>query len=619
MAKPKHSASWNKKLTGDTQRHSERVALQLYASLDTPVSLSCYILLKHREYAQLVDKDVSPLDYNDAYKFRSDWQAVNYLSKYQDFDLGVDRKKVAYQKFLDAEAKCKETNRIFKARKSGVISTTPGVEQVLFYAQRKISHVLGEWRNALYINGSFGPGVTSSCTGDQTGLAEKFRSEIDATRDSLKLVKPLFGVSQLWSKAQMNDLLFSEPCSVIPVPRVVEFDRLAFVPKKANTDRTVGIPATFNIYLQKAVGSHMRKRLRLGGVDLNSQLRNQELARLSSVTGHLATLDLKSASDTISIEVVWDLLPYEWARRLDDIRHKYYQNPDGEISRYEKFSAMGNGFTFELESLLFFGLCVGTCQHLGLPTEEIGIYGDDLIVPTDAAPLLTDVLSYCGFTLNKQKSFTTSAFRESCGADWFLGINVRPIFLKEEISDTSRVYRAANNIFRLASKWGSGPNSPVPYLDSRFQNVHSMLYNLVPLAHRYSVPEGYGDYGFVSSNPCPLTLKNSLALSRDYQRQVFVYRAPLALGVRYRTRNDPSVLIQCIGTADALDLDRCCRLDLRDIRNSKVLSGHILSNLVKRIGSESQPTHGQSVFRKRVRYVRKLVVATTWPDHGDWL
>lgn len=100
-----------------------------------------------------------------------------------------------------------------------------------------------------------------------------------------------------------------------------------------------------NMYLQKGVGTFIRNRLRSVGIDLNDQTRNQELARIGSIDGSLATLDLSSASDSVSDRLVWTLLPPKLYSYLDMIRSHYTLLDNGSLHRWNLFSTMGNGFT----------------------------------------------------------------------------------------------------------------------------------------------------------------------------------------------------------------------------------------------------------------------------------
>jgi hypothetical protein len=93
------------------------------------------------------------------------------------------------------------------------------------------------------------------------------------------------------------------------------------------------------MYLQKGVGNHIRRRLRRVGVNLNDQSVNRSLARMGAATGEVATLDLSSASDTVTIEAVRLLLPDDWFLYLNDIRSQEVL-VEGTYVRTEMFSSM---------------------------------------------------------------------------------------------------------------------------------------------------------------------------------------------------------------------------------------------------------------------------------------
>ena len=201
------------------------------------------------------------------------------------------------------------------------------------------------------------------------------------------------------------------------------------------------------MYMQKAAGNFIRRRLRKRvGIDLNDQRVNQELARVAWGRG-LATIDLSSASDSISTQLVVRLLPVEWYAWLDGLRCKRILIDD-HWHEVEMFSSMGNGFTFELESLLFYALSVASVEaKRGIrcklshqrPTERDGwrtvsVYGDDIIVHRSMYPVLRTVLSYVGFIVNAKKSHTSGPIRESCGKHFYRGLDVTPFYVRRLLS-----------------------------------------------------------------------------------------------------------------------------------------------------------------------------------------
>jgi hypothetical protein len=227
--------------------------------------------------------------------------------------------------------------------------------------------------------------------------------------------------------------------------------KLVCVPKNAKTDRTIMVEPLLNSFFQKGIGSYMRSRLlHYADLNLQDQTRNQLLAKAGSIDGHLATVDLSSASDTVSYELVAQLLPDDWFELLSSLRTGYIVAPQFFGSKQfeiEMFSTMGNAFTFELESLIFWALTREVCAHLHVSSQEVSVYGDDIICPTEVYPFLTEVLTYCGFIVNTDKSYSTGNFRESCGKDYLHGFDIRPFYVKSRISDRN-LYSIHNFLIR---------------------------------------------------------------------------------------------------------------------------------------------------------------------------
>jgi hypothetical protein len=202
------------------------------------------------------------------------------------------------------------------------------------------------------------------------------------------------------------------------------------------------------MFIQRTAGSYIRKRLRSFGIDLNDQTINQRLAR-DAVKMGLATIDLSSASDSISVELVRKCLPDDWFSFLDDIRVKSVEI-DGSIHQTSMFSSMGNGFTFELESLLFW--CITRAVAFFSKVKgKISVYGDDIIAPSRIVPRLIRLFSYLGFKINTKKTFWRGPFRESCGKHYHTFVDVTPFYLRKSIGCKTDIIRVLNQLL----KWDS--------------------------------------------------------------------------------------------------------------------------------------------------------------------
>lgn len=226
---------------------------------------------------------------------------------------------------------------------------------------------------------------------------------------------------------------------------VVPGNRMCAVPKTKDIDRLIAIEPSGNAFLQQAVGRHFKHCLKTRvGIDLYDQRPNQSGAFHALVDG-LATLDLECASDTVSVEIVRAILPPLWFRLLDELRCKKTCMPSGSWRYLDKFSSMGNGFTFELETLIFWALC-----KIVVEDSFLLVYGDDIVIPSSHFETCTSLLEMCGFIVNPAKSFSSGPYYESCGHHYFNLDNVTPAYQKEPICDVLSAMRAHNRLVRWA-------------------------------------------------------------------------------------------------------------------------------------------------------------------------
>jgi len=357
-------------------------------------------------------------------------QVVAFFKKRKDIDVGVDKEQAAWKAFEESEVACRESNRIFRSREQGEIVFRPVVERVLSRASRKILQILGpEGPPSLNdVKVRFGKGATTRTPKRIASARRKLREGLTCGEGFLSAVQAAIWEIPGWYNHRFDDGSIDSALLTV----YVDDGRLEFVPKNCKTHRAVTPSPNLDVMFQLGVGDYLTARLRQFGVDLSDQSLNKELARKGSLTGALATLDLSSASDTISIELVYSLLPVDWANFLWSFRTPTvrYKN---EVLRLQKFSSMGNGYTFPLETLIFYALASVSVDEVECLDRTVSVYGDDIIVPIEAVPLLEEILFVTGFKLNKLKSFSTGHFRESCGGDYLWGIDVRPSFVKDRL------------------------------------------------------------------------------------------------------------------------------------------------------------------------------------------
>jgi hypothetical protein len=483
-----------------SEKMLQSVFFELCVAINTPKSLAAWILFREKEFEQLVKLEVSPMSYDNAQAFADDYLVSKFLSKYPGFKHpNLNPEQAASDSFHTFEKSCEAVNKRFSDLELDPSLWDPTLATIFRLARRKISSVLRR-PDIQAVSDSFGwgPGATSVATGSHTSAYVKFAQRLDVTSNALVMGHCCVNSTPSWVNCQLQTDEF--PSAYVSLTRdnfcVVRGNEIVFVPKNAKTHRIIAKEPHVNSYLQKGFGSVIRKLLRArAGVNLDDQTINQRMAKFGSESGLLSTIDLKGASDTVSQELVKFLLPVEWFKLLDQIRSKQgFLRKEKTWIYYHKFSSMGNACTFELESLIFWALCSACLDVRGQDTT-LSVYGDDLIVPSDAYVDIVRVLNFAGFEVNSDKSFHSGPFRESCGKDYFLGTDVRPFFLKEKLSDVESLLKLANSIRRYSHSRNLGDGC-----DLRFRKLWLLIVSQLPKSIQdLKIPDGYGDGGLVSN------------------------------------------------------------------------------------------------------------------------
>lgn len=213
---------------------------------------------------------------------------------------------------------------------------------------------------------------------------------------------------------------------------------LLLVPKNTKGPRTIVREPAHRLRMQMAFFDYHSDYMewRSGGnIQFTDQSRNKELARISSITGENATIDLSSASDSVSYRIIADLF-----RDINSVsvpirkfRSTKCKLPNqGGLLSLNKLAGMGSGFTFPMLSYLCYAsVCVSvhleTGESFSSIRPKVYTYGDDLIVPTEWIDFALKGLETVGFSINKDKSFVgtlNSKFRESCGGNYANGEDI---------------------------------------------------------------------------------------------------------------------------------------------------------------------------------------------------
>jgi hypothetical protein len=417
-------------------------------------------LIRGRAFEQLLDyaDSLASQKYETASQHFEANQLAALVRKYPfpKYVLKKDTKGAALKKFLSAEHRCGRMNKFFSLLQKGRNPYSEPLER----ARHWIRYVIGDQPDFRCIASEcdWGPGAAVGVHGNATNMARKLLeprwtvspSAYNYAKAFMKVDPHIFelltrrGESFYCHDPELfNDLFQSRV-------RVVLYNKIAFVPKTALVDRTIAIEPSLNGFIQKGVDRFMCKRLKRVGIDLSDQTVNQRLAREGSLPGLLdpfCTIDLSSASDSISIGLCEYVLPPDWFVFLDNLRSRYYSLKAGTQVLYNKFVSMGNGFCFPLETMIFASLCAVAYDEKGLK-HDFHVYGDDIIVRQSVVHRVLELLRMCGFKANPKKTFTKGPFRESCGADWFEGQDVRPISLDYAFDSAKSIYKFCNLVVR---------------------------------------------------------------------------------------------------------------------------------------------------------------------------
>lgn len=433
--------------------------------------------------------NIGELRVGDPGDFADDLLFCSLISKADFLNLGVDRAAVALEGFLESESSCRRVNLAIH-HCSTLESSGIDTRELIRLVRWKISSVLRDdfdWDEFSRRTG-FGPGANVGVPRARSRPDQKVAiTSPTSTSGCESLARTVLKWFDLWGNhlvACGGDL------------EIVPGNRIVTVPKNAKTDRVIAVEPLMNSFCQRSIGRMIRSRLRRVGVNLHDQGHNQFLAAIGSVRGSLATLDLSRASDSLAREVVQLVVPSDWYSALEMCRSPRGVSPSGTYITYEKFSSMGNGYTFELESLLFWAVLSVARDLFGARDDVISVYGDDLIVPSHYADNVREMLGCLGFELNASKSYSSAElrYRESCGKHFLGGVEVTPFYIREDVEGVHRRVWLANEISRWAfRRRGCGWSR-----DGRFQSIWSKIVATLPTRAQQSfIPDGYGDGALV--------------------------------------------------------------------------------------------------------------------------
>lgn len=369
---------------------------------------------------------------------------------------GIDRESAAYQLWNNDEHRCKRTNQKLVAYRNRFLAgrkTLPWMREVQ-RMREFCAYVLGEQPDldAVKAMSKYGPGASVGVRGDATHYANKVLSWdctsgcVDLAVDALALDKGAWEVFGFDPRESTNPSAidgFKREARKLVLDSVCNHDTLIFIFKNAKALRSITVQPTLSGMVQLGIDAVVKQLLlERANIDLTDQSLNRRLAFLGSRDwltdpNPWCTIDKKSASNLIAKLLPGFVLPGAWSKLLWSTRSPLYQTPPamgGDIRQYEMYAGMGNGTTFGVESLFFLAAAYAVSEvdePSALRRDRFfSIFGDDLLIRQGHAAKYIEFIEYLGFRINHDKSFISGPFRESCGADYWNGINVRPAYVR---------------------------------------------------------------------------------------------------------------------------------------------------------------------------------------------
>lgn len=444
------------------------------------------MLTLHAQLKAAAERDLgrstpSTFPSQDVDTFPADYMLYNLLRKEEPFaekdEVPTAVLRDSLSKFAESEWRCRVVNLCGRFYTPLVKEDEVFFSEAIRLARSWISRTMMEhwpsWEDARYTSGASRNSSRQQSMAylKWAGITEKGR--MSATTSALDIVEsmiaPEFGSS--WKPAKVE---------------LVNDCRFDFVHKTAKAVRFITPQPEYNLLAQTCVGDCIRKALKVVGIDLDDQTRNQNLAYIGSITRDIATIDLTNSSDNIAMVHGEELLP----ERIMDycLATRVTHTTVGDVShRLNKIATMGNGFIMELQTLIYAGLAHAVTALTGGSERDIAVYGDDIVISTASAQPLMDLLVYLGMEPNFSKSYWGDVpFRESCGKHYIAGRDVTPFYVKAPLVDEDgkpclrSVFRAINGLMYWQNRTGL-----------RLRSTIKLLVDLLSKKDRIVVPREY--------------------------------------------------------------------------------------------------------------------------------
>jgi len=431
----------------------------------------------------------------------------------------------------ELEVRCADRRQDFGSSSRSLVSSIRTSFAMLF--GDSINRVNRDLRSARYDRflPKHGPGRTADClVGNQKYYQSVWTVRLEAVLPAGEFVIP----SWRWYRS-LRGIDFHEPGTERPV-RVVD------VPKSLKTPRIIAMEPTCMQYAQQSVlrailDSFDEDPFVRELITFQDQTPNQRMALQGSIDQSLATVDLSEASDRVSNQLVRYLLaPWpDFSEAVDACRSRSADVPGHGVVRLAKFASMGSALTFPIETMVFLAVVFNRFRELNshlrgkalkqAVLRQVRAYGDDLIVPVDIVRQVIDDLEALGSKVNVDKTFFTGSFRESCGKEYYAGIDVsivrcRSVFptSPDDASEVVAMVDFRNQLYKAGFK------TTCQWLDKKISKILGIFPLLAPTS------SGLGRHSCIPPILYRSEIRDKSRSKNDYQRpevRAWVVTAPI--------------------------------------------------------------------------------------------
>jgi hypothetical protein len=302
---------------------------------------------------------------------------------------------------------------------------------------------------------------------------------------------------------RLDEAAFLDPGNERPV-------RVVTVPKTQEKPRIIAIEPVCMQYMQQGlmekIVNYIETDAVLGAViGFADQSFNQQLAREGSFYGHLATLDLSEASDRVSYEHVVALMhDFPFVRegvtacRSTRASVPAHLNHDELVIELNKFASMGSALCFPFEAMVFTTVIAMAIEEENIRVDGpeaavknrvdlhrilrgVRVYGDDIVVPVQYVACVIRNLEAFGLKVNTGKSFWKGNFRESCGKEYYSGVDVSLVRVRHEFPSSRKSVTEMISMVSLRNQlFVAGYHDTAEWLDDKIMEILPMFPFVLP-------------------------------------------------------------------------------------------------------------------------------------------